>query len=82
MLHGTPQEPEYVLNNDQAYNLLYNLSVARNAKMAEFDSIKESNGIQYIVQGDIVLEGVEDPSKFWQEVTTAMGNRWNVTKHK
>lgn len=82
MLHGTPQEPEYVLNNDQAYNLLYNLSVARNAKMAEFDSIKESNGVQYIVQGDIVLEGVDDPSKFWQEVTTAMGNRWNVTKHK
>lgn len=82
MLHGAPSAPEYVLNNDQAYNLLYNLSVAKNARMAEFDSIKGSNGIQYIVQGDIVLEGVDDPSKFWQEVTTAMGNRWNVTKHK
>ena len=83
MLHGTPQEPEYVLNNDQAYNLLYNLSAARNAKMAEFDRVKSSNnGIQYVVQGDIILEGVDDPAEFWQEVTNAMGNRWNVTKNR
>ena len=80
MLHGTPSAPEYVLNNDQAYNLLYNLSSAR---MAEFESTSKSDGgVQYIVQGDIILEGVDDPSKFWQEVTTAMGNRWNVTKNK
>lgn len=83
MLHGTPQEPEYVLNNDQAYNLLYNLSASRNAKMAEFDRVKTSDsGIQYVVQGDIILEGVDDPADFWQEVTNAMGNRWNVTKNR
>lgn len=80
MLHGTPSAPEYVLNNDQAYNLLYNMSSAR---IADFETIsKEDSGIQYIVQGDIILEGIEDPAKFWQEVTNAMGNRWNVTKNK
>ena len=53
------------------------------ARMAEFESTsKNDGGVQYIVQGDIVLEGIDDPSKFWQEVTTAMGNRWNVTKNK
>ena len=83
MLHGAPSAPEYVLNNDQAYNLLYNLSVAKNARMAEFESASRSDGgVQYIVQGDIILEGIDDPSQFWQEVTTAMGNRWNVTKNK
>lgn len=80
MLHGTPSAPEYVLNNDQAYNLLYNMS---SSKMAEFESnAKSDGGVQYIVQGDIILEGIDDPSKFWQEVTIAMGNRWNVTKNK
>ena len=80
MLHGTPSAPEYVLNNDQAYNLLYNMSSAR---MAEFESTSKSDGgVQYIVQRDIILEGIDDPSQFWQEVTTAMGNRWNVTKNK
>ena len=82
MLHGTSNEPEYVLNNDQAYNLLYNLSMSRNAKMAEFEPKNMSNGIQYIVQGDIILEGVDNPAEFWQEVTNAMGNRWNVTKNR
>ena len=83
MLHGSPQEPEYVLNNDQAYNLLYNLSAARDAKMAEFDRVKTTNsGTQYVVQGDIILEGVDNPAEFWKEVTNAMGNRWNVTKNR
>lgn len=82
MLHGTQNAPEYVLNNDQAYNLLYNLSMSRNAKMAEFEPKNISNETQYIVQGDIILEGLENPAEFWQEVTTAMGNRWNVTKNR
>ena len=43
MLHGTQNAPEYVLNNDQAYNLLYNLSMSRNAKMAEFEPKNVSN---------------------------------------
>lgn len=80
MLHGSMSEPEYILNNDQAYNLLYNMSTR---KIADFESTKQQeNGTQYIVQGDIILEGVNDPEKFWQEVTTAMGNRWNVTKNR
>lgn len=82
MLHGTQNAPEYVLNNDQAYNLLYNLSMSRNAKMAEFEPKNVSNETHYIVQGDIILEGVDNPAEFWKEVTTAMGNRWNVTKNR
>lgn len=82
MLHGTQNAPEYVLNNDQAYNLLYNLSMSKNAKMAEFEPKNVSNETHYIVQGDIILEGVDNPAEFWKEVTTAMGNRWNVTKNR
>ena len=37
---------------------------------------------KYVVQGDIILEGVDDPAEFWHEVTNAMGNRWNVTKNR
>ena len=80
MLHGSPSEPEYVLNNDQAYNLLRYMATK---KMPEFDSANSgSSGIQYIVEGDIVLEGVDNPQEFWGEVTKAMGNRWNVTKNR
>lgn len=80
MLHGTPSEPEYVLNNDQAYNLLRYMATK---KMPAFDSTNgDKSGIQYIVEGDIVLEGVDNPQEFWSEVTKAMGNRWNVTKNR
>ena len=53
------------------------------ARMADFES-KSNNGggVQYIVEGDIVLEGIDNPAEFWKGVTTAMGNRWNVTKNK
>ena len=80
MLHGTPSEPEYVLNNDQAYNLLRYMATK---KMPDFETTNSgSSGIQYIVEGDIVLEGVDNPQEFWGEVTKAMGNRWNVTKNR
>lgn len=80
MLHGSPSKPEYVLNNDQAYNLLRYMSTTR---MPAFNSTKcGDSGTQYIVQGDIILEGVNNPQEFWGEVTKAMGNRWNVTKNR
>ena len=80
MLHGTYSEPEYVLNNDQAYNLLRYMATK---KVPDFESTNsKSSGIQYIVEGDIVLEGVDNPQEFWNEVTKAMGNRWNVTKNR
>ena len=79
MLHGTPSKPEYVLNNDQAYNLLRNMATTRLPEM-ERTGTDNNCGTQYIVQGDVVLEGVNDPAKFWSGVTTAMGSRWNVTR--
>lgn len=79
MLHGTPSKPEYVLNSDQAYNLLRNMATTRLPEM-ERTGTDNSCGTQYIVQGDVVLEGVNDPAKFWSGVTTAMGSRWNVTR--
>lgn len=79
MLHGTPSKPEYVLNSDQAYNLLRNMATTRLPEM-ERTGTDNNCGTQYIVQGDIVLEGVNDPAKFWSGVTTAMGSRWNVTR--
>lgn len=79
MLHGSVSKPEYVLNSDQAYNLLRNMATTRLPEMKRTGT--DSNcGTQYIVQGDVVLEGVNDPAKFWSGVTTAMGSRWNVTK--
>lgn len=79
MLHGTPSKPEYVLNSDQAYNLLRNMATTRLPEM-ERTGTDNNCGTQYIVQGDVVLEGVNDPAKFWSGVTTAMGSRWNVTR--
>ena len=79
MLHGTPSKPEYVLNSDQAYNLLRNMATTKLPEM-ERTGTDNNCGTQYIVQGDVVLEGVNDPAKFWSGVTTAMGSRWNVTR--
>ena len=79
MLHGTPSKPEYVLNSDQAYNLLRNMATTRLPEMKRTGT-DSSTGTQYIVQGDVVLEGVNDPAEFWSGVTTAMGSRWNVTR--
>lgn len=79
MLYGTPSKPEYVLNSDQAYNLLRNMATTRLPEM-ERTGTDNNCGTQYIVQGDVVLEGVNDPAKFWSGVTTAMGSRWNVTR--
>lgn len=81
MLHGSVSKPEYVLNSDQAYNLLRNMATTRLPEM-ERTGTDNNCGTQYIVQGDVVLEGVNDPAKFWSGVTTAMGSRWNVTRNK
>lgn len=80
MLHGSVSKPEYVLNSDQAYNLLRNMATTRLPEMERTGTDNNCGGTQYIVQGDVVLEGVNDPAKFWSGVTNAMGSRWNVTK--
>lgn len=80
MLHGTKAKPEYVLNNDQAYNLLYNLSAS---KMAPFEAVNKSEqGDTWNLYGDINVDGAEDPAEFWNTVMNSAGNRWNTTKNK
>lgn len=82
MLHGTANKPEYVLNNDQAYNLLYNMSASRLNK-AEFESrVSGESGDVYNLYGDINLEDCENPAEFWDAVMNSASNRWQVTKNK
>ena len=81
MLHGTPSSPEYVLNSDQAYNILRYISTNKPQDNIETNNNNNTSTTQYVVEGDIVLEGVNDPAEFWNSVTTAMGTRWNVTKN-
>ena len=80
MLHGTPTEPEYVLNSDQAYNILRNLATT---KLPEYTStLSQDMGVSYVIQGDVVLENCDDPAQFWNQVMAATHNRYNVTKNK
>ena len=81
MLHGTPGNPEFVLNSDQAYTLLRNMATT---KMPETKKVAGAEGqnTQYIVQGDIVLENTNNPAQFWDDVSKAMSNRHNVTKNR
>ena len=79
MLHGSPSNPEFVLNSDQAYNILRNMATS---KATEFETEGGSEGdTNYIVQGDIVLKTDTDPGKFWQEVSRSMSRRWNTNKN-
>ena len=81
MLHGTPGNPEFVLNSDQAYTLLRNMATT---KLPEIQKVSggETQSTQYIVQGDIVLENTNNPAQFWDDVSKAMSNRHNVTKNR
>ena len=79
MLHGTPSAPEYVLNADQAYTLLRNISTM---KIPEYTSLLSNAGeTQYILQGDVIIDGTENPENFWDAVTNQMRNRYSVTKN-
>jgi len=81
MLHGTPNNPEFVLNSDQAYTLLRNMATTKLPEMQKVSG-GESQSTQYIVQGDIVLENTNNPAQFWDDVSKAMSNRHNVTKNR
>lgn len=78
MLHGSPGKPEYVLNNDQAYNLLYNLATTKKPEIED----GEAKGDNYIYNiSEVNIDGTEDPADFWNSVMNAAGNRHNVTKN-
>lgn len=81
MLHGTPNNPEFVLNSDQAYTLLRNMATTKLPETKKVAGVEGQN-TQYIVQGDIVLENTNNPAQFWDEVSKAMSNRHNVTKNR
>lgn len=77
MLHGSPSNPEYVLNSDQAYSLLRYMSTNK----PSFTSNNSDTGTQYVLNGDIILNEVENAAEFWNEVTMAMDRRISVTKN-
>lgn len=77
MLHGSSANPEYVLNSDQAYNLLRYMATTK----PDFVTNNNEAGTQYVLNGDIVLNEVEDAAQFWNEVTMAMDRRISVTKN-
>ena len=79
MLHGTPSSPEFVLNSDQAYNLLRNMATA-NATEFETEG-NGSEGVSYILYGDVNLKTDTSPAKFWSAVSAQMQSRWNTSKH-
>lgn len=77
MLHGSSSNPEYVLNSDQAYSLLRYMATTK----PDFVNNNSEAGTQYVLNGDIILNEVEDASEFWNEVTMAMDRRISVTKN-
>lgn len=77
MLHGSSANPEYVLNSDQAYSLLRYMATTK----PDFVTNNNEAGTQYVLNGDIVLNEVEDAAQFWNEVTMAMDRRISVTKN-
>ena len=79
MLHGTPSAPEYIFNADQAYTLLRNISTMQ---IPEYTPLLSNAGeTQYILQGDVIIDGTENPENFWDAVTNQMRNRYSVTKN-
>ena len=77
MLHGSSSRPEYVLNSDQAYNLLRYMATTK----PSFTTNSNDSGTQYILNGDIVLNEVDNAAEFWNQVTMAMDRRISVTKN-
>lgn len=80
MLHGTPQSPEWVLNNSQMYNFVRNMSTLKTPAFSR--NVGEAQGSNYNFYGDIDLPNVKDPSNFFSELMNATDNRISVTKNK
>ena len=77
-LHGTPNNPEFVLNSKQAYQLLRNISTL---SIPAFESKTSTNKtINYQFYGDMNLPNVKDPSTFFSELLRETDGKFNVTK--
>ena len=82
MLHGSANKPEFVLNSDQAYNLIYNMSSGRLNRPVYESTAANNAGDIYNLYGDINLEDCDNPAEFWDAVMSSASNRWQVTKNK
>lgn len=78
MLHGTPSSPEYVMNSDQAYNVLS--SLAANAQTPKTEVAKTTNNPSYTITGDVVLTNPIGPNEFWSTLSQNISTRFSVTK--
>lgn len=75
VLHGTPNKPEYVLNNSQMRNLLGNLTKPRTTSI-----INNKNGavVNNYSFGDIELPNVTNAQQFVNELKSML----NITKNQ
>lgn len=77
-LHGSPSNPEFVLNSKQAYQLLKNISTL---SIPAFESNSgKSQTIKYQFYGDLNLPNVQDPSTFFDELLRETNSKFNVSK--
>jgi hypothetical protein len=71
MLHGSPSNPEYVLNSEQAGTLLKNLSTMTISpyQAPKVDSYNNGgNSTVYQFNGDMNLPNVQRPDQFFDEL--------------
>lgn len=83
MLHGSPSSPEYVLNSDQVYTLLKNLSTVGinpyNAPSVASYRNQQSNATTYQF-GDIHLPNVQRPDQFFDELLRQANTQFGTIK--
>lgn len=83
MLHGSPSNPEFVLNSDQAYTLLRNLSTMTLSpyQAPAVESYNHSNAnTTYAFNGPINLPNVKDPSTFFSELLREANTKFGTIK--
>ena len=83
-LHGSPSNPEYVLNNKQAYTLLRNLSTMqlspyRAPSVASYHN-GDSSSVVYEFNGDINLPNVQKPDEFFSELLRTTNTQFGTVK--
>ena len=74
MLHGTPNKPEYVFNNDQIRNLLSNLTKPQyTSNMSNGNSVVNNYSI-----GNIELPNVQNSQQFINELKSLVNTSKNL----
>lgn len=83
MLHGSPMNPEYVLNSAQAGKLLYNMAT----KDMAYESIIEKYATTNNTTGDAFNIGelnvqAESPQEFFDQLMQVVNGRYSTTKNR